>query len=106
MQVDANHLANQIIMIVLNLQNQTIMVQGPAPGRSVEITKVEDRRSLNGLWGAGLASRLIGELRKAGVNCGIKHIELSWETTPGGGESSRTSEAGYTKLYRIYSKHL
>ena len=62
----------------------------------------------NSLLGAGLAYRLIGELREAGVDYGIKHIELSWILEDNTGMRRILEDIGgrVHKTYRIYSKHL
>jgi hypothetical protein len=62
----------------------------------------------NTMLGAGLAYRLIGELREAGVDYGIKHIELSWILEDNTGMRAIIEDIGgrVNKTYRIYSKDL
>ena len=62
----------------------------------------------NTLLGAGLAYRLISELREAGVDYGIKHIELSWilEDNAGMRAIIEDLEGRVNKTYRIYRKDL
>jgi hypothetical protein len=62
----------------------------------------------NKLLGAGLAYRLIGELREAGIHYGIKHIELSWILEDNIGMRRIIEDIGgrINKTYRIYSKLL
>ena len=62
----------------------------------------------NTMLGAGLAYRLIGELREMGVDYGIKHIELSWILEDNTGMRAIIEDIGgrVNKTYRIYSKGL
>jgi hypothetical protein len=62
----------------------------------------------NTLLGAGLAYRLIGELRQSGVDYGIKRIELSWILEDNTGMRAIIEDIGgkVSKTYRIYTKDL
>jgi len=62
----------------------------------------------NTMLGAGLAYRLIDELREAGVRYGIKKIELSWILEDNTGMREIIEDIGgrVYKTYRIYSRNL
>ena len=66
------------------------------------------RRYHKSMIGAGLAYRLISELRESGPPYGIKNIELSWILEDNTGMRAIIEDIGgrIHKTYRIYSKHL
>ncbi len=66
------------------------------------------RRYHDSLLGAGLAYRLISELRETVANYGIKNIEFSWilEDNTRMREIVEGNGGRAYKTYRIYSKHL
>jgi len=83
-----------------------LFVKHPETGRVILMGV--SRLHQNSMLSAGLAYRLIGEMRDAGVHYGTKNIELSWILEDNTAIRAIIEDVGgrVYKIYRIYGRNL